>query len=278
MNTSTPRRLAARSPGQRHGPITRLISPGDEGHATQPVVFLDYVEAPAGSGPRFGFHPHSGIATLTFPLTFDVEHEASTGQVDRVRQRGLEWVLAGRGIWHRGRALPGPGGAPLAGFQMWLAMPPSHELAEPHARFVQPAEVPREGPVTLLLGTHGGLASPLAAPLDANVLWVELRDGESWRYEPPPTHQGAWVFAQQGALDVGGTTLRRELGLFEEGDGALEFRAEGDCAFLLGSAARHGHDLVLGSHSVHTHEAALAAGAARIRDIGQRLRREGRLG
>ena len=274
----TPRTLVARSAGQRHGPITRLISPGGEGRATRPVVFLDYVEAPAGAGPRFGFHPHSGIATLTFPLTFDVEHEASTGQVDRVRQRGLEWVLAGRGIWHRGRALPGPGGAPLAGFQMWLAMPPSHELAEPYTRFVQPAEVPREGPVTLLLGAHGGLVSPLAAPLDANVLWVELRDGQTWRYEPPPTHQGAWVFAQQGALDVGGTTLRRELGLFEEGNGALEFRAAGDCAFLLGSAARHGHDLVLGSHSVHTHEAALAAGAARIRDIGQQLRREGRLG
>ncbi len=132
--------------------------------------------------------------------------------------------------------------------------------------------------MTLLLGAHGGLVSPLAAPLDANVLWVELRGGESWRYEPPPTHQGAWVLAVQGALDVGGTTLTRELGLFEEGDVALEFRAAGDCAFLLGSAARHGHDLVLGSHSVHTDEATLAARAARLMDIGQRLRREGRLG
>lgn len=53
---------------------------------------------------------------------------------------------------------------------MWLAMPPSHELAEPYTRFVQPAEVPREGPVTLLLGAHSGLASSLAATLDANVL------------------------------------------------------------------------------------------------------------
>ena len=86
------------------------------------------------------------------------------------------------------------------------------------------------------------------------------------------------MFAQQGALDVGGTTLKRELGLFEEGNGALEFRAEGDCAFLLGSAARHGHDLVLGSQSARTHEAALAAVAARIRGVGQQLRREGRLG
>lgn len=271
------RSITTRTSGQRHGPITRLISPGDEGRATQPVVFLDYVEAPAGAGPRFGFHPHSGIATLTFPLTFDVEHEASTGQVDVVRQRGLEWVLAGHGIWHRGRPLPCPAGTPLRGFQMWLAMPPSHELAEPTTRFVQPAEVPREGPVTLLLGAHGGLASPLAAPLDANVLWVELRDGERWRYEPPATHQSAWVFAQHGALDIGGTTLERELGLFDEGDGALEFRAAGDCAFLLGSAARHGRDLVLGPYSVHTHEAALAAGTARIMDIGRQLQREGRM-
>ena len=73
---STLRPIATRSFGHRHGPITRLISPGAEGALTKSFVFPDYVEAPAGAGPRFGFHPHSGIATLTFPLTFDVEHEA----------------------------------------------------------------------------------------------------------------------------------------------------------------------------------------------------------
>lgn len=75
------RRIIARTSGKTHGPITRLMSPSDLGRLLKPFIFLDYVDA-KGNGPNFGFHPHSGIATLTFPLTFDIEHTTSTGQVD----------------------------------------------------------------------------------------------------------------------------------------------------------------------------------------------------
>jgi hypothetical protein len=46
--------------------------------------------------------------------------------------------------------------------------------------------------------------------------------------------------------------------------------------FVLGSAVLHPHDLVLGRYSVHTSQAALQNGQERIRQIGQRLRAEGR--
>jgi redox-sensitive bicupin YhaK (pirin superfamily) len=265
------RSITIRTAGQRHGPITRLISPGDLGALTKPFVFLDYVEAPAGAGPRFGFHPHSGIATLTFPLTFDIEHEASTGQVDMVRQGGVEWVMAGSGIWHRAQPISQSDNGLLMGFQIWFSMPPSHELAQPNARFVQAEDVPRIGQVTVLLGSHGDQVSLLATPVDANCLWVELRDGDTWTYTPPPSHQIAWVFTQRGTLEVSGAQLTRELAIFEEGGGQLQLRAVGDSCFLLGSAVKHAHELVLGPYSVHTQEAALAAGTQRIAEIGQPL-------
>lgn len=271
---STTRFIATRSSGRRHGPITRLVSPGEEGQRIKPFVFLDYVDAPAGAGPNFGFHPHSGIATLTFPVTFGVEHEASTGQIDSVKPGGLEWVLAGGGVWHRGRPL---GHGPLMGFQLWLAMPPSDELAEPFTRFIQPEQIPNTGPVTVLLGSYGSLSSPLRTPVNANLLWVELAAGESWVYSPPQGHQTAWCFAQRGALEVSGEVFNRELVIFEEGAGSMRFRSPGSCAFLLGSAAKHEHDLVLGSHSVHTSERALGIGARRIAEIGEALRASGKL-
>ncbi len=71
------RRIITRTSGQTHGPITRLMSPGDLGQMLKPFIFLDYVAA-EGTGPGFGFHPHSGIATLTFPLTFDMEHTTNS--------------------------------------------------------------------------------------------------------------------------------------------------------------------------------------------------------
>ena len=268
------RPVAARSHGHRHGPITRLVSPGQEGQLIKPFVFIDYVDAPAGVGPRFGFHPHSGIATLTFPLSFDVEHEASTGQIDSVRRGGLEWVLAGGGVWHRGRP---KGDGALQGFQLWLAMPPSAELAEPLTRFIQPDDVPKAGPVTVLLGAHGRMASPLQTPLEVSLLWVELAAGETWDYAPPSGQRVAWCFAQRGDLEVSGERLNRELVIFEEGDGALHFHAQTHCAFMLGSAVKHPYDLILGSHSVHTSEEALIRGQRRIGEIGEQLRASGKL-
>ena len=266
--------ISLRSKGQRHGPITRLVSPGDIGELIKPFVFLDYVVAPGGAGPKFGFHPHSGIATLTYPLTFDIEHELSTGQVDVVRRGGIEWVVAGSGVWHRAQALNGDG---LQAFQVWFALPPSHEAAPASTQFLAAADVPQSGPVTVLLGSFGGVESPISAPLDANYLWVQLKDGDHWTYARPPTHQVAWAFAQTGTLEVSGEQLVRDLAVFSEDSGSLHFRAHGDCAFMLGSAAKPTQALVLGSHSVHTDAAALAAGARRIAEIGEQLRRDGRL-
>ena len=120
VNNIERRKIVFRTKGSTHGPITRLVSPGDVGELIKPFVFLDYVNAQ--KGPGFGFHPHSGIATLTYPLTFDAQHVASTSQVDLVEREGVEWVVAGGGIWHSGKVV---NGERAEGFQLWFALPPT---------------------------------------------------------------------------------------------------------------------------------------------------------
>jgi hypothetical protein len=58
---------------------------------------------------------------------------------------------------------------------------------------------------------------------------------------------------------------------------AIDFHADADTEFVLGSAAPHAHDLVLGQHSVHSSSAMLRAGEQRISEIRHRLHKEGRL-
>ena len=53
--------------------------------------------------------------------------------------------------------------------------------------------------------------------------------------------------------------------------------APDDAAFILGSAVKHTHDLVLGYYSVHTHPNALESGEANIARIGRELSAAGRL-
>src|ERR1700728_3576847 len=63
------RQIVLRTRGHSHGRVTRLVSPGDIGELIKPFVFLDYFDADPATAPKFGFHPHSGIATLTLILS-----------------------------------------------------------------------------------------------------------------------------------------------------------------------------------------------------------------
>ena len=70
------RAVVHRSSGSRHGAITRLMSPGDLGQFVKPFVFLDYIATQSlADMPKFGMHPHSGIATLTFLMQGEVRYE-----------------------------------------------------------------------------------------------------------------------------------------------------------------------------------------------------------
>jgi len=270
MNSN--RAIVHSTKGRVHGPINRLMSPGDLGHQLKPFVFLDYVNAPSQGGPSFGFHPHSGIATLTFPLNFGIRHEVSTGQIDEVLPRGIEWLIAGEGIWHK--ATPLPSDSPqLQGFQIWFSLPPSHENGPSSTLFVAPQEVPKRGSVSVLLGRYLDATSPIPAPFDASYLWVELQAGEQLHYAPPASHNLAWAFVQHGQLQVGERQLQSDMVVFEDGNEAILFEAQTDVGFLLGSAARHPHELVLGYYSVHTSEDSLARGEANIAKLGDAMRR-----
>jgi hypothetical protein len=106
---------------------------------------------------------------------------------------------------------------------------------------------------------------------------VRLRAGESWRYQPAVDHTVGWVSLSTGRLRVPERVEPGELAIFEPSTDAIDFHADSDSEFVLGSAAPHAHDLVLGQYSVHTSVATLHAGEQRLREIRHRLQKEGRL-
>src|SRR5580698_4041250 len=94
------RAIVLRSRGLSHGAITRLVSPGDIGELIKPFVFLDYFEADPATAPKFGLHPHSGIATLTVILAGQAFYKETTGREGVIETGGVEWMRAGSGVWH----------------------------------------------------------------------------------------------------------------------------------------------------------------------------------
>lgn len=269
----TPRKVVYLTRGSSHGPIARLMSPSDLGERLKPFVFLDLFEADlnalAGNMP---LHPHSGIATITVFTNGDATFDDPQAGHGTLGCGGVEFVRAGSGVWH-GKELSGGTSPTVQGFQLWLALPPELENAAPDAQYIQVGGTPAVGPARIILGEYAGMKSPVRAPRGINYLVVTLQPGERWSYEPSKGHDVAWVAIGKGTLSAGAPISAGELAIFERGNSAIEVEGAGTTAttFVLGSAVAHPHELHLGSHSVHTSEAALAAGERNIREIKRTL-------
>lgn len=266
------RPIVARSTGHAHGPVKRLVSPGDLGAVLKPFVFLDYFESSVAAELRFGMHPHSGLATTTLLLQGEVQYEDTTGAAGILPAGGVEWMNAGSGVWHGGGAR---GSGTVRGYQLWTALPPSLELGKPVSQYLSSDDVPSTGPASVILGSYEGVTSTVQAPAGINYLLVRLSAGAQWRYTPPPGHTVAWLCVQRGALRYGTARIADELVVFGESEDVLNVSAEEATEFVIGSAIAHPHELVLGYYSVHTSAEALRAGEARIKEIGAQLRRAG---
>ena len=268
------REIIHRSRGHAGGPITRLVSPSDLGQIIKPFVFLDRFEFGGGHPPPsldHGWHPHSGIATVTVVLEGAIRYAETTGASGVLPAGGVEWMQAGNGVWHTGTTESGR----VRGFQLWVALPPESENAPNASHYVMPDEVPAEGPARVILGAHGKAKSPIASP-PMNYLAVSLQAGERWTSDPPAGHDVAWIAVMDGGLRTPAPIGQGELAIFDGAGTSLDLVAEGATRFVLGSAARHPHDLVLGDYSVHTSAEALRRGDVEIRRIGRTLRAEGK--
>jgi hypothetical protein len=71
------------------------MSPSDFGEILKPFLFLDLLDHEGASfnGP---LHPHSGIVTLTYVAEGAGQHQGT------LPAGGVEWMQAGRGMWHGG--------------------------------------------------------------------------------------------------------------------------------------------------------------------------------
>jgi redox-sensitive bicupin YhaK (pirin superfamily) len=272
---ASPRSIVLRTRGHVHGAVTRLVSPNDIGQMTKPFVFLDYFEADPANAPKFGFHPHSGIATLTLILSGQAFYKETTEREGVINTGGVEWMRASSGVWHAGGI---SGNERIKGFQLWVAMPPALELAEPESQYLDATAFQSAGPARVIAGQYDGIKSLVGSPAGMTYLDVHLRAGERWMYQPPKNHNVAWIASHQGTVSTPSEVCAGEAVVFEEGEKPIEFEALTDTGFVLGSASKHPYELVTGHYSVHTTADALRQGESNIATIGRRLHNQGVLG
>jgi redox-sensitive bicupin YhaK (pirin superfamily) len=268
------RDIAIRTRGTDKGFVTQYVSPSELGDSVKPFVLLAHFNVASESSFEFPRHPHSGLVAVTIVLEGRVELLNSTGEAITLNKGSVEYLLAGRGVWHGG---PVSVDGPMHSYVMWLALPPTYELTAPRELLVDASAVPTEGNARVLLGRFRGSQSPLPLPSLVTCLHIELRTGESWTYHPPAGHDVLWMVVCTGSVRVGESINEGELVIFDRSNASVEFVAQGECSMIIGSAPFSPYDIVELDSSVHTDIASSRVAKDEILRAGEELRAGGRL-
>ena len=227
------------------------------------------------------WHPHSGVATITFPYDCNLHHQDSAGNSGIIPDQGLQWMSSGKGIWHKESYLPLDKKVstkiPLGIMQLWLMLDPEEETRDASYFNLQPSEIPQVeddlGSITrVLLGEYQGTAAAKKIKHNASYLDVNLKKGQHWRYQPNEKQSRGFVYPREGEIKIGAEIVgRQQLALLEENEHPLEITALEDCQFVVAMTEPWAHPIVQHFGQIHTSTSALKIGSAHIQKTKQEL-------
>ncbi|MGV3563884.1 MAG: pirin family protein [Nocardioides sp.] len=147
-------------------------------------------------------HPHTGLQTVSWLFTGEIEHRDSAGHHAMVRPGELNLMTAGRGISHSEVSTAGT--SVLHGAQLWVALPAEARGADPAFRHYAPDPVAGQGwEARVFLGSLLGATSPVEtfSPLVGAELLLE--PGTSLEVTVDPDHEHG-VLVDAGRVEVEG--------------------------------------------------------------------------
>lgn len=151
-----------------------------------PFIFIDHM-GPSIIGPGsymdIGQHPHIGLSTLTYLFKGSLVHQDTTGAYETILPGSVNWMTAGRGVVHTERTPPSMRDGnqyPIHGYQIWVALPKSHEEIEPSFVHVEAGDLPsweEDGiHMTLIAGKAYGRESPV--PVYSQLFMIKMQTGD----------------------------------------------------------------------------------------------------
>jgi quercetin 2,3-dioxygenase len=219
--------------------LTRVLTQ-DLQRRLDPFLMLDAFGSDAASDYIAGFpdHPHRGFETVTYMLAGHMRHRDSAGNVGLLKDGGVQWMTAGRGVIHS--ELPEQSEGRMEGFQLWLNLPAKDKMNPPWYRDIQSAEVPewRNGGVVarVIAGSshdvQGAVQRDSTEPL---YLDLHLDAGASFE-QPLPESHNAFVYVYRHTLTIGeqAVPVQRMAILRNAGDGVrITAGSEGARAILI---------------------------------------------
>lgn len=189
----------------------KRVLPASERMMVGPFIFFDEmgpVHFKSGEGLDVRPHPHIGLATVTYLFQGEILHRDSIGSVQPIRPGEVNWMTAGRGIVHSERTSPPvrASGGPLAGIQLWLALPQRDEEIAPSFAHFDASQLPRIAESGVELTVIAGEWEKVRSPVEvfSPLLYAEARCAADARLVMPALYSQRALYVTEGALAVNG--------------------------------------------------------------------------
>jgi redox-sensitive bicupin YhaK (pirin superfamily) len=178
-------------------------------------------------GMDVGPHPHTGLQTVSWLFSGEVEHRDSLGSHALIRPGEVNLMTGGHGICHSEVSTPDT--RTLHGVQLWVALPDAHRHTGRDFQHYAPATVDLgNATARVFLGSLAGDTSPVGTftPLLGAELVLDPHARLDLDVDPTFEHG---VLVDLGTVAVAGTDLAsRDLGYVGTGVSTLELANTGD--------------------------------------------------
>ncbi|EKF73407.1 pirin [Alcanivorax hongdengensis A-11-3] len=208
-----------------------------------PFLMLDAFssENPDDYIAGFPAHPHRGFETVTYLIEGHMRHRDHLGNEGDLKQGGVQWMTAGRGIIHE--EMPQQENGLLRGFQLWINLPAAEKMKPAGYRDVADSDMPRldltsGGQVKAIAGEVTLGNAVLSAPVkggstDPLYLDIVLRPGEALTV-PTPRGYNAFIYLFEGQLRIGDDSVQTDhLATLGDGDSVTVQAGDAGARLLL---------------------------------------------
>lgn len=172
-------------------------------------------------------HPHTGLQTVSWLFSGEIEHRDSLGSHAFVRPGELNLMTGGRGISHSEVSTART--TVLHGVQLWVALPGEHRHTAGDFRRHVPEPVRIDGAeIRVFLGSLAGVTSPVPAftPLLGAEIVLQPHAAVTLAVDPGFEHG---LLVDQGDVRLAGNLVRpAELGYIPPGPRTLTLTNEAD--------------------------------------------------
>jgi redox-sensitive bicupin YhaK (pirin superfamily) len=191
-------------------------------------------------------HPHTGLQTVSWLFSGEIEHRDSLGSHAFVRPGELNLMTGGHGISHSEVSTPST--TVLHGVQLWVVLPGQHRHTAPDFQHHVPEPLHLDGAVLrVFLGTLAGSASPVRTFTPLLGAEVVLPPHATLTVPVDPAFEHG-ILVDEGRIRTAETLLRpAELGYVPDGATTLTLTNESDTTarLLLLGGPPFGEEIVM---------------------------------